>query len=116
MKVPIIDLRAQYQAIETDVTGAVQDVIERQDFIRGKEVDLFEMNGHAFVQMAGVGFDAQVIKETNLETKKIFGPMAYVMAAMKVSRIFLRYMSAISLILPLWRLHANSSRPPRGQS
>jgi len=49
-----------------------------------KEVDLFEMNGHAFVQMAGVGFDAQVIKETNLETKKIFGPMAYVMAAMKV--------------------------------
>lgn len=49
-----------------------------------KEVDLFEVNGHAFVQMAGVGFDAQVIKETNLETKKIFGPMAYVMAAMKV--------------------------------
>lgn len=49
-----------------------------------KEVDLFEANGHAFVQMAGVGFDAQVIQETNLDTKKIFGPMAYVMAAMKV--------------------------------
>lgn len=49
-----------------------------------KEVDLFEANGHAFVQMAGVGFDAQVIQETNLETKKIFGPMAYVMSAMKV--------------------------------
>ncbi len=49
-----------------------------------KEVDLFEANGHAFVQMAGIGFDAQVIEETNLETKKIFGPMAYVMAAMKV--------------------------------
>ncbi len=49
-----------------------------------KEVDLFEANGHVFLQMAGVGFDAQVIKETNLEAKKIFGPMAYVMAAMKV--------------------------------
>ncbi|MCP5536006.1 MAG: diacylglycerol kinase family lipid kinase [Akkermansiaceae bacterium] len=49
-----------------------------------KEVDLFEANGHAFVQMAGVGFDAQVIEETTWETKKIFGPMAYVMSAMKV--------------------------------
>ena len=49
-----------------------------------KEVDLFEANGHAFVQMAGIGFDAQVIEETPLEQKKIFGPMAYVMAAMKV--------------------------------
>jgi YegS/Rv2252/BmrU family lipid kinase len=53
-----------------------------QGFI--KEVDLFEANGHAFVQMAGIGFDAQVIEETPLEQKKIFGPMAYVMAAMKV--------------------------------
>ncbi|MFC2174156.1 DegT/DnrJ/EryC1/StrS family aminotransferase, partial [Acidobacteriota bacterium] len=49
MKVPIIDLRAQYQAIETDVTGAVQDVIERQDFIRGKEVDLFEKEAAEFL-------------------------------------------------------------------
>jgi diacylglycerol kinase (ATP) len=49
-----------------------------------KEVDLFEANGHAFVQMAGIGFDAQVIEETSWEQKKLFGPMAYVMSAMKV--------------------------------
>ena len=49
-----------------------------------REVDLFEANGHAFVQMAGVGFDAQVIEETTWETKKVFGPMAYLMAAVKV--------------------------------
>jgi diacylglycerol kinase (ATP) len=49
-----------------------------------KEVDLFETNGHAFVQMAGIGFDAQVIEETTWETKKLFGPMAYLMSAMKV--------------------------------
>ncbi|MDG0993677.1 MAG: diacylglycerol kinase family lipid kinase [Akkermansiaceae bacterium] len=49
-----------------------------------REVDLFEANGHAFVQMAGVGFDAQVIEETSWETKKIFGPMAYLLAAVKV--------------------------------
>jgi diacylglycerol kinase (ATP) len=49
-----------------------------------KEVDLFEANGRPFVQMAGIGFDAQVIKETSWEQKKIFGPMAYVMSAMKI--------------------------------
>ena len=49
-----------------------------------KEVDLFEVNGHAFVQMAGVGFDAQVIEETTWETKKIFGPLAYLMSAVRV--------------------------------
>lgn len=49
-----------------------------------KEVDLFEANGRAFVQMAGIGFDAQVIEETSWEQKKLFGPMAYVMSAMKV--------------------------------
>jgi len=49
-----------------------------------KEIDLFQVNGHAFMQMAGVGFDAQVIEETDLGVKKMIGPMAYIMAAVKV--------------------------------
>ncbi|MBK1854412.1 diacylglycerol kinase family lipid kinase [Verrucomicrobiaceae bacterium 5K15] len=49
-----------------------------------KEVDLYEANGHAFVQMAGVGLDAQVIEETDSEAKKMFGPMAYLTAAVRV--------------------------------
>jgi diacylglycerol kinase family enzyme len=36
------------------------------------------------MQMAGIGFDAQVIEETTWEQKKILGPMAYIMTAMKV--------------------------------
>ena len=36
------------------------------------------------MQMAGVGFDAQVIEETTWETKKVFGPLAYLMSAVKV--------------------------------
>lgn len=56
-------------------------VIER-GFIR--EVDLFEANGAPFVQMAGVGFDAQVIEETTWESKKMLGPLAYLLAAVKV--------------------------------
>ncbi len=56
-------------------------VIER-GFIQ--EVDLFEANGSPFVQMAGVGFDAMVIEETKWEVKKKLGPLAYLLAAVKV--------------------------------
>lgn len=49
-----------------------------------REVDLFESNGQPFVQMAGVGFDAQVIEETTTESKKMFGPLAYLMSAVKL--------------------------------
>ena len=56
-------------------------VIER-GFVR--DVDLFEANGSPFVQMAGVGFDAAVIEETTWEAKKMLGPLAYLLAAVKV--------------------------------
>jgi diacylglycerol kinase family enzyme len=49
-----------------------------------REVDLFEANGSPFVQMAGVGFDARVIEETTWESKKALGPLAYLLAAVKV--------------------------------
>jgi diacylglycerol kinase (ATP) len=49
-----------------------------------REIDLFEANGCPFVQMAGVGFDAQVIEETTWESKKMLGPLAYLVAAVKV--------------------------------
>lgn len=49
-----------------------------------KEIDLFQANGVPFVQMAGVGFDAQVIEETTPETKKVLGPLAYLLSAVKV--------------------------------
>lgn len=49
-----------------------------------REVDLFEANGTPFVQMAGVGFDAAVIEETTWESKKVLGPLAYLMSAVKV--------------------------------
>jgi YegS/Rv2252/BmrU family lipid kinase len=49
-----------------------------------REIDLFEANGSPFVQMAGVGFDARVIEETTWESKKMLGPLAYLLAAVKV--------------------------------
>ena len=49
-----------------------------------RKVDLFEANGYPFVQMAGVGFDAMVIEGTTWESKKKLGPLAYLLAAVKV--------------------------------
>ncbi|MFC4991216.1 diacylglycerol/lipid kinase family protein [Rubritalea tangerina] len=49
-----------------------------------REVDLFMANGQPFVQMAGVGFDAQVIEDTTVESKNLLGPLAYLMSAVKV--------------------------------
>lgn len=57
------------------------EVIE-EGYVR--KIDLFHVNGAPFVQMAGVGYDAQVIEETTWETKKMFGPLAYLFSAVKV--------------------------------
>lgn len=57
------------------------DVIEA-GYVR--EIDLFEVNGAPFMQMAGLGFDASVIEETTWESKKMLGPLAYLLAAVKV--------------------------------
>jgi len=56
-------------------------VIER-GFVR--EVDLFAANGTPFLQMAGMGFDAAVIEETSWKSKKLLGPLAYLLAAARV--------------------------------
>lgn len=46
-----------------------------------KEADIFTANGVPFLQMCGVGFDAQVVNATKWELKKKWGPLAYLMAA-----------------------------------
>jgi len=49
-----------------------------------KEVDLWKANDRYFVQLAGVGLDAQVIKETTWDLKKSLGPLSYLMSAASV--------------------------------
>ncbi len=72
---------AREMGIPFDSLEKAFEVIER-GFTR--EVDLFEANGSPFVQMAGVGFDAKVIEETTWESKKMWGPLAYLLAGVKV--------------------------------
>jgi len=42
MKIPIVDLKAQYQSIKTEIDEAIQNVINETAFIKGKYVQKFE--------------------------------------------------------------------------
>ncbi len=56
--------------------------------IRGgamREIDLAAANDAHFIQLAGVGLDAQVVKETNWESKKRLGALSYLLSAAQVA-------------------------------
>jgi diacylglycerol kinase (ATP) len=58
------------------------------DIIEGANirlVDLPSANGKYFVQLAGVGLDAQVVKETSLAFKRSFGPLSYLISAAQIA-------------------------------
>ncbi|MGD9895660.1 MAG: diacylglycerol kinase family protein [Candidatus Methylacidiphilaceae bacterium] len=46
-----------------------------------RKVDLPRVGEQRFVQLAGVGFDAEILARTNWWTRKTFGPMSYLLAA-----------------------------------
>lgn len=48
-------------------------------------VDLPSANGKYFVQLAGVGLDAQVVKETSATLKRSFGPLSYLISAAQIA-------------------------------
>ena len=48
-------------------------------------VDLPSANGKHFVQLAGIGLDAQVVKETSRAFKRSFGPLSYLVSAAQIS-------------------------------
>ena len=53
---------------------------------RGKvrEVDMFTANDRGFLQMCGVGFDAQIVEGVTWSSKKKWGPLAYVFSALRI--------------------------------
>jgi diacylglycerol kinase (ATP) len=48
-------------------------------------VDLPSANGKYFVQLAGVGLDAQAVKETSAFLKQNFGPVSYLISAAQIA-------------------------------
>jgi len=67
------------------------DVIERGKVV---EVDLPQANDTHFIQLAGVGLDAEVVRKTTADSKRALGPLSYLLtlvqvAAHKPSRVLL---------------------------
>lgn len=52
---------------------------------RIRPVDLPSANGKHFVQLAGVGLDAQAVKETSRAFKRNFGPLSYMISAAQIA-------------------------------
>jgi YegS/Rv2252/BmrU family lipid kinase len=63
-------LRACWETIRTGHTRAI---------------DLPEANGRSFVQLAGVGLDAQIVQETSWDAKRDFGPLSYLFSAAQIA-------------------------------
>lgn len=52
---------------------------------QSRAVDLATANGKHFVQLAGVGLDAQVVQETSRAFKRSFGPLSYIVSAAQIA-------------------------------
>lgn len=53
---------------------------------RSRQLDLARANNsHHFVQLAGVGLDAQAVMETSWHSKKAFGPLSYIFSAAQIA-------------------------------
>src|SRR5712671_4704835 len=48
-------------------------------------IDLPSANGKHFVQLAGIGLDAQAVKETSVAFKRSFGPLSYLISAAQIA-------------------------------
>jgi YegS/Rv2252/BmrU family lipid kinase len=62
--------------------GLCWDIIQKQN---SRLIDMPRANDKHFVQLAGVGLDAQVVKETSRAFKRSFGPLSYLFSAAQIA-------------------------------
>jgi len=72
-------------AAELGLPKSVQECWKVIQAGKTRVIDLPQAGDHAFVQMAGVGFDAQALKETSWESKRNLGPLSYVISAAQIA-------------------------------
>ncbi len=72
-------------AMELGIPQAVDKAVEVIRDGEERVVDLPQVNGRHFIQLAGVGLDAQTVKETDLQFKKALGALSYVVTATQVA-------------------------------
>src|SRR5438477_8483608 len=81
--------------------AACWKIIERNRIDR---VDLPRANRKHFVQLAGVGLDAQAVKETSHAFKRSFGPLSYLISAVQIA----------SRTPPVLRIESEDARSTEG--
>src|SRR5947199_10797111 len=72
----------------TELGLPVNDLERCWNIVQGEHtraVDLPKANQKFFVQLAGVGLDAQVVKETSAQLKRNFGPLSYLISAAQIA-------------------------------
>ena len=74
MKVPQLDLRPQYETLREEISGAVQSVLDSQQFVLGPEVKSFEIDAAAYCQASHVvgcasGSDALLLALMAIDVK-----------------------------------------------
>ena len=62
MKIPFVDLKAQYNSIKPDINTAIQNVLDRTAYIMGSEMEAFE---EAFAEYIGVKYAVGVSSGTD---------------------------------------------------
>ena len=62
--------------------GLCWEIIQKQN---SRLIDMPRANHKHFVQLAGVGLDAQVVKETSRAFKRSFGPLSYLVSAAQIA-------------------------------
>lgn len=72
-------------AKEHDVPERLEDAWAVIRAGKTREIDLLAANDKHFIQLAGVGLDAQVVKETPVEFKKELGPLSYLISAAQIA-------------------------------
>jgi YegS/Rv2252/BmrU family lipid kinase len=68
--------------------GLPNDIEEAWDIIDAgytRTIDLARANEQFFVQLAGIGIDAQVVERTSREFKRSFGPLSYLFNAAQIA-------------------------------
>jgi diacylglycerol kinase (ATP) len=68
--------------------GIPFDLVAAWKVIRGGKIRMIDQasaNGHLFVQMAGVGLDAQIVERNSRQIKQVLGPLSYLLTATQVA-------------------------------
>ncbi len=68
--------------------GIPFDLVQAWKVIREGKVRLIDeaaANGHLFVQMAGIGLDAQIVQRNSRQMKQVLGPLSYLLTATQVA-------------------------------